>query len=193
MNIDFIILHGSPGNGKTTLARKLHEHFESPYFEFGWIPEYRTLAPLIKISQRQEEQLSFENLITVAKNYNKHGFKNIIITDLDDIRMIDIPNVFSGYNYVIITLYGDSDEIIKHRILTRDNGNDFRDWEQSVKTNGLIKRRKKLPNEYRILNSRDDIDSTFKEIVAILENHIPSVSNDISLFRREVFFSYICE
>ncbi|WP_422661325.1 phosphotransferase-like protein [Paenibacillus sp. EC2-1] len=57
MNIDFIILHGSSGNGKTTLSRKLHDHLRSPYFEFGWIPEFRSLTPSVQITQRQEEQL----------------------------------------------------------------------------------------------------------------------------------------
>lgn len=191
MDIDFIILHGSPGNGKTTLSKKLHEHFESPYFEFGWIPEFRMLTPSMTISQQDEEQLSFENLILVSKNYNKHGYKNVILTDLDDVRMLDVPKVFSGYNYVILTLYNDNDEVIKNRILTRDNGNSFKDWEQSINTNSLIKRRNKLPNEYRILNSRDDSYITFKEILDILEKHVPSDSNDISQLRREDFFSYI--
>lgn len=73
MNVDFIILHGSPGNGKTTLSKKLHEHFESPYFEFGWIPEFRTLAPSINISQKQEEQLLTPEMmrILLSKKYWK--------------------------------------------------------------------------------------------------------------------------
>lgn len=193
MNIDFIILHGSPGNGKTTLSRKLHEHFESPYFEFGWIPEFRTLNPSMKNSQKDEEQLSFENLILVSMNYNKHGYKNVILTDLDDVRMLDIPQVFSGYNYVILTLYVDNDEIIKNRILTRSNGNSFKDWKQSIKTNALIKQRNKLPNEYRILNSREDPEITLKEILGILENHVPCTSNHISQLTKGDFFSYINE
>lgn len=191
MDIDFIILHGSPGNGKTTLSRKLHEHFESPYFEFGWIPEFRTLNPSMKNSQKDEEQLSFENLILVSMNYNKHGYKNVILTDLDDVRMLDIPQIFSEFNYVILTLYVDNDEIIKNRILTRSNGNSFKDWKQSIKINTLIKQRNKLPNEYRILNSRDDSDITLKEILGILENHVPCTSNNISQLTRGDFFSYI--
>lgn len=191
MDIDFIFLHGSPGNGKTTLSRKLHEHFESPYFEFGWIPEFRTLNPSMKNSQKDEEQLSFENLILVSMNYNKHGYKNVILTDLDDVRMLDIPQIFSEFNYVILTLYVDNDEIIKNRILTRSNGNSFKDWKQSIKINTLIKQRNKLPNEYRILNSRDDSDITLKEILGILENHVPCTSNNISQLTRGDFFSYI--
>ena len=89
--MDIIMVHGSPGNGKTTIAAKLHEHFQSPWFEFGWIPEFRMLNPHTSITMREEEQLSFENVVLVAKNYVRHGFRNIILSDLDDVRMLDIP------------------------------------------------------------------------------------------------------
>ncbi len=191
MNIDFIIVGGSPGNGKTTLSAMLHRHFQSPYFEFGWIPEFRMLAPSLRISQREEEQLSFENLVLVAKNYRKHGFKHVILTDLDDARMLDIPRVFAGYRYIILTLYSDKDEIIKNRILGRDNGNTFKDWQQSVRTNALIKKRKLLPNEYRILNSGDDPNPVLQHILSILDSHVPATSDEPSGLQRDDFFSYI--
>jgi hypothetical protein len=153
-NLPPVDLNNSPGNGNTTLSRKLHEHFQSTYFEFGWIPEFRMLAPSMKISQKDEEQLSFENLILVSKDYNQHGYKNVIITDLDDVRMLDI---------------------------------------QSINTNALIKRRITLPNEYRILNSRDDSYITLEETLDILEKHVPSDSNDISQLTRADYYSCINE
>lgn len=104
--------------------------------------------------------------------------------------MLDIPKVFQGSCYVILTLYCDNDEVIKQRILNRDNGNLHCDWDISIKTNALIRSRKKLPNEYRILNTSDDVDTTFKEILDILENHIPTISKDIGLSRSD-FYSYI--
>ena len=100
--MDFIIVHGSPGNGKTTIAQELHRRLKSPWFEFGWIPEFTQKNPYSNISQKEEEQMSFENLVLVCKNYINHGFENVLLTDFDDIRMLDIPQVFKEYNYVII-------------------------------------------------------------------------------------------
>lgn len=191
--MDFIIIHGSPGCGKTTLASKLHEHFESPYFEFGWIPEYSKLAPSLKISTQLEEKLSFENLVTVAKNYNNYGFKNVILTDFDDVRMLDIHNIFSNFNYAVITLFVDDDEIIKQRILNRTNGNKFKDWELSLRINSLIRKRDKLPNEYRILNTQNDEEIILKKIIDILNNHKPKNSIDTSSASKEDYFSYISD
>ena len=44
-NLDIIIIHGALGSGKSTTAKMLHEKLRSPWFEFGWIPEFRNLNP----------------------------------------------------------------------------------------------------------------------------------------------------
>jgi hypothetical protein len=192
MEMDFIIVHGSPGNGKSTLSRMLHEHLKSPYFEFGWIPEFRSLTPSLDISQAAEEQLSFENLILVAKNYYSHGFKNIILTDLNDIRMLDIHHVFKGYRYIILTLYSDHDDIIKQRVLTRDNGNEYKDWETSASINALIKSRVKLPNEYRIENSGQHPEMALQLMLELMATHESAAEDDINVNeQREYYYSYI--
>ncbi|WP_366289848.1 AAA family ATPase [Paenibacillus sp. AN1007] len=190
MNTDFIILHGAAGTGKSTLSKRLHEHLTSPYFEFGWIPEFRSLNPSIQITQKEEEQLAFENLMLVVKNYNQHGFKNIIITDLDDARIREIPIQFEGFNYIILTLYCDEDEVIRERIENRDNGNSYSDWEQSIQLNSLIRRRNKLPNEYRIHNSSNDIEGALEVLLDYLGTHVPSRNSETQVSKDE-FYSYI--
>jgi adenylate kinase family enzyme len=189
--MDFIIIHGSPGNGKTTVAQELHKRIESPWFEFGWIPEFTNKNPHTKITQKEEEQMSFENLLMVCKNYIKHGYDNVILTDFDDIRMLDFPVVFQEYKYIIITLFSENDEVIKNRILTRDNGNDFRDWQCSFNQNKKIINRKALPNEYRIRSDNQSVIQIADKIVELLKQHKQNNYFNINNYNKGDFTTYI--
>ena len=100
-----IIIHGAPGSGKSTTASLLHKKLRSPWFEFGWISEFRNLNPHTEITWEQETDISFENLVLVVKNYIRHGFKNIIITDINfDSQILRMPEIFDGFQYRLFTL-----------------------------------------------------------------------------------------
>jgi len=165
-----IVVHGSPGNGKTTISKKLHEMLEAPWFEFGWIPEFAKLNPHNKILPKEEEQLAFENLVLVSKNYIKHGFENVILSDLNDARMLDIPMQFGEVHYIIITLFSERDDVITDRILTRDNGNDYKNFEESIATNKKIIGRALLPNEYRIRSDNQTVEAITAQIIISIPN-----------------------
>lgn len=163
--IDIIIIHGAPGTGKTTTATLLHEKLRSPWFEFGWIPEFRNLTPHTEITWEQETEISFENLVLVVKNYIKHGFKNIILTDINfDSQILSLPDVFDGFEYKLFTLYA-NDDTIKHRILTRDNGNGYRDWEGALKGNAHYTSRSLLQNEMRICTEHMSTEEVVGKII----------------------------
>ncbi|MCL2363248.1 MAG: AAA family ATPase [Defluviitaleaceae bacterium] len=160
-----IVVHGAPGSGKSTTAKLLHEKLQTPWFEFGWIPEFQKLNPHTSITWEQETEISFENLVLVVKNYARHGFKNILITDINfDSQILQLPEVFRGLDYRLFTLFAE-DETIKQRILTRDNGNSFDDWQEAIQTNRLLTTRPLLPHETRINTQNLPPDAVATKII----------------------------
>ena len=134
------ILRGAPGTGKTALAAELHKTLCCPWFEFGWIPEFRNLNPHTEISYEDEVALSTENLILVTKNYFAHGFEAVIVSDLEDERIPNFADAFSGIADVRILTLDCDDETRTNRILTRDNGNEYRDTASAQKIAEKIRR-----------------------------------------------------
>jgi dephospho-CoA kinase len=126
------ILRGAPGTGKTALAAALHEALHCPWFEFGWIPEFRYLNPHTEITYEEECALSTENLILVVKNYFAHGFASVIVSDLEDERIPAFARAFDGNADVRILTLDCDDETRTNRILTRDNGNGYRDTDAAA-------------------------------------------------------------
>lgn len=104
----------------------------------------------------------------MAKNYAKHGFKNIIITDLENERISQLAHVFEGYDYTLFTLRVLDDNTLKARVLDESRSSGYRDWQASLKINQELKARKAFPHEEFI----DVEGQTVEEIVGILERAI---------------------
>ena len=147
--MSMILLNGAPGSGKSTIAALLHERLRCPWFEFGWSPEFRHLNPHTQISYEEEEALSFENLMLVTENYLRHGYENILLGDLSAKRIYEAADRFSAFKPFIFTLYADNDTLRK-RILTRQNGNEYRNTEEAVLINARILAAPLHPGEMRI-------------------------------------------
>jgi DNA polymerase III delta prime subunit len=164
-DLDFIFIAGAPGTGKSTLAAALHERLGAPYFEFGWIPEFRLQRP---DDQAREEQLSFENLCFVIRNYVRHGYRNVTVTDLNDIRFREIPRRFARSRYAIVTLVVEDDAVLKARVLDEARSSGYRDWEAALRHNRLIHERPLLPGEVRLDNTRRTLDELLDEALRVL-------------------------
>ena len=138
-----------------------------PIIDFGWIREFH-LDREWKNANKKEEQMSFENLVFILKNYVKHGYKNIIVNDLQDFRIEQIPKKFSKYNYAIISLIVEDDEELKNRILgERDSG--FKDVKTALSWNKKIIERKNLKNEFKVDNTHRNPRKTANTILEIIK------------------------
>lgn len=115
--------------------------------------------------------MSFENLTFIVRNYVHYGYKHVILNDLEDFRVQQIPDLFSDIGYIILDLIVESDDELKRRVLdpTRDSG--FRDHRASLAWNDRLKRRSLGKNEHRIDNSDRDPAQTMKIILRTIEEH----------------------
>jgi dephospho-CoA kinase len=166
---DIIVISGAPGSGKTTIVLLLKEKLQSPYIDFGWLREFH-LDREWKNASENEEKMSFENLVSILNNYIKNGYKNVIVTDLTDSKVQDIPKIFEKNDYIIFSLTIATDAELQKRVLgERDSG--FKNVEAAIRWNNDLKRRQLLPNEYKIDNSHNDPKRTVEEILELLQGN----------------------
>lgn len=160
---DLIIFSGAPGSEKTTVAGLLQKETKSPLIDFGDLRAWH-LNFNWSNSGAEEEEMAFENLLFVLKNYLKNKYKNILVTDLKDDRIIKLANYFSDRDVLIVSLVILNEEELKKRIFgPRESG--FKNVEEALNRNKRIIDRVPLPNELRIDNSHNEPEKTFSEII----------------------------
>ena len=163
---NLIVIAGAPGSGKSTLASSLKEKLDSTWIDYGKFREFHLDRDWKKANDK-EEQLAFENLLLVVKNYLKHGYKNVIVDDLRDFRIQQIPKEFKEGDYIIISLVLDDVELEK-RITTRNDG--WKNVPDAQAWNNALKDRAILSNEYKIDTTHKTPEETLKEVLRLLEN-----------------------
>ena len=164
----FIFIAGAPGSGKSSVAAALQHKLGTPLFEFGWIPEFRNTGSRI-ITYKEDESLAFENLTLVLKNYAKHGFKNILITDLENKRIAQLKDVFDGFDFVIATLRLPDEEQLKKRVLKESRTSEYRNWKESLSINQHLLARNEFPHEHFIDVRNESIDDIAQSIIRLID------------------------
>lgn len=163
-----LFITGAPGTGKTTIAALLHEKLGCPWYEFGWIPEFRKKNPHTTLTWEEEEALSVENLLLVADNYLRHGFDHVILTDIREPYTDTVVQHFAPDQIQLITLVAEDEDVIRHRVLTRDNGNEYRDTEEAVLLNRRFTERPKHPGEIRLCCDKNTPEELTETILSLL-------------------------
>ena len=146
---DYIFVTGASGIGKTTLANGLLEHYKTTCIEQHMIPEFISRDGIEPMTGELEELTCWENQVAMLKCFHKLGYKNIIASDIDDLRTADIPIVFKGTNYITIKLVSTDLEQIREQMKNRPN-NGLIDYELQQKMNEKNLKRGTLVNEVEL-------------------------------------------
>jgi len=168
--LDLIVVGGAPGSGKTTVCRLIQAETRWPLIEFGYLRQFHLDKAWTNTSPR-EEQMSFENLAFIVRNYVHYGYNHVMVNDLQDFRVQQIPDLFSDIDYIIFDLIVENDDELKQRVLdpTRDSG--FRDYAASLAWNDGLKRRPLGRNEFRIDNTDRNPAQAVQTILQAIEEH----------------------
>ena len=160
---DIIIFSGAPGSGKTTVAELLQKETKSPLIDFSDLRVWH-LNPDWSNANLEEEDMAYENFLFVIQSYVKHGYKNIIVTDLKDERVVDLANKLSKLDLLVVSLVLSDEKKLEKRI-QNERRSGFKNVDDALSRNKKIIERPILPNELRVDNSHNEPAKTVVEIL----------------------------
>ncbi|QHT61355.1 hypothetical protein GXP70_16255 [Paenibacillus lycopersici] len=187
---DFIFIIGPSGIGKTTLAKKLYQHYKSVYIEQNMIPEFLTTDGKTEVTGEFEEETCWSSTVTLLLNFNKLGYKNVIGLDFDDLRTRDIPDVFKGFNYITLKLVCSDYQQNLNQMLNREAGG-LVDTELLEKMYQTIPKRNLLINEFEIDVKDKDPEIVFNEAVNLINDANTSLNYEYTKPSKENFYSWV--
>src|SRR5262245_3740151 len=98
-----IVMAGAPGCGKSTLAAALRARLKCPWIDFGRLREFHLERDWSNATDT-EEAMTFENLISMTRNYICHGYEHVIIDDLRYPRALEMPGMLADVPVKLLTL-----------------------------------------------------------------------------------------
>jgi broad-specificity NMP kinase len=161
-----IVIGGAPGCGKSTLATQLRALLRGPWIDFGRLREFHLERDWSNESI-EEEAMTFENLISMVRNYLRHGYNNILVDDLRDHRIQQISSIMSDAPLHILTLFISNPSLLRRRVMTRNEG--WKDAEAAVKWNQDVIERAAGDREYKIDVTTKSPAEVVEEALKILD------------------------
>lgn len=187
---DYIFVTGASGIGKTTLANGLLEHYKTTCIEQHMIPEFISRDGIEPMTGELEELTCWENQVAMLKCFHKLGYKNIIASDIDDLRTADIPIVFKGTNYITIKLVSTDLEQIREQMKNRPN-NGLIDYELQQKMNEKNLKRGTLVNEVEINVAGKTAEQVLEEAIKIIDTRESLLDYEYVKPSKELFYSWV--
>ena len=186
---DFIFLTGASGVGKSTLCKNLYAHYRTAYIEQSQAPEFETFCGEENVTGITEEETCWQWFVASLKCYHNMGYRNIVGCDLDDLRTRDIPEVFRGYDYIILRLicsdYQQNYEQMKNR------GDGLIDFELLKKMSEKLNKRPRMVNEYVIDIAGKTPEQVFSAAAELIDTAGTLCEYEYEKQSREMFYSWV--
>jgi len=187
---DFIFITGASGIGKTTLCNGLLEHYKTTCVEQHMVPEFISRDGTEPMTGELEERTCWENQVAMLMCFHKLGYKNIIASDIDDLRTADIPVVFKGTNFITIKLICSDLYQIQKQMKNRPNSG-LIDYELQKKMNEKNIKRSPLINEVEIDVAGKSIKEVLEQAVHIIDTTPSLLDYEYAKPPKEIFYSWV--
>lgn len=187
---DYIFITGTSGIGKSTLAKGLLEHYRTVCVEQWMIPEFYSRDGTEEMTGELEELTCWENQTAMLRCFNKLGYKNIIASDIDDLRTGDIPIVFKGSGYVTLKMICRDPEQLHTQMKNRPN-NGLIDYELQEKLSEKMLKRPLLVNEKELDVTGLTADKVLLKAIDIIESSKPVLEYGYEKPPKEMFYSWV--
>ncbi len=188
--LDFIFIVGTSGIGKSTLAQNMLKKLNTVVIEQHMVPEFISRDGFEEMTGTLEELTCWENTKAMAFCFHNLGYKNIIISDIDDLRTADIPIDFKGYKYLTIKMVCSNLQQIQDQMKNRPN-NGLIDYELQEKCNFKNLTRAPLINEHTIDVAGLSIDQVLQKAITIIESTEPLTDYEYDKPPKDMFYSWV--
>lgn len=166
---DLIIIAGAPGSGKSTVGKILRDKLRSPFIEL-WMLREMHLDENWTAANTTEERMSVEHLIYLIRNYQKHGYRPVVVTDLKDEGVEELVKTFHpNITLKIFTLYVSDESELTRRIMDETRTSGYRRVTEALQRNRTISERPRYVNEYIIDNTNLSIEETVSTVISLLD------------------------
>lgn len=188
--LDFIFIIGTSGIGKSTLAQGLFRSLRSTYIEQHMVPEFESRDGIEPMTGELEELTCWENTVAMAKCFHRLGYKNVIVSDIDDLRTADIPIAFKGSRFLTLKLVCSDPEQLRAQMKNRPSGG-LVDYELQDKLSQRMLNRPELVNERTLDVAGLGADEVLQHTIAIIREFEPLIDYEYVKPPKEQFYSWV--